>query len=461
MYYILGDVGTSSLSSSLLSLLSSNANAMSIKLPSSSVQAEVNHLFTITMCNFMGTCSSAAHSVYVLSKDVPLADLSISTTQLHTWHRRVDLLYDVNYFDLRSSSSCASDYYQDSNSDMYEYQWAIFDQASGAELTQYTTQAKVPSIYYLPAYTLPAGLVYKLVLSAYEATSSIAASSSVSIYISVGDVVSVIDGGIDSTSIKFGEAYEIYGSESYDNDISPSSTSRQEGLSFLWSCYLQYTPNATASELSCPLIISNITASVAEITLGGSDLEEGSIIRLFLQVPWTSKLSLTPVRHLFNTSPTPQVSSSDGRTHTSYIDLHVVTDYVPTISITYTNSVSDGSGGSGSSFGSTHMKFSASIAWPVSSDLYDNGADMIIRWKHDDEDDIEALSPLSLSLNAMGSTTSHLNLVLPTAFLSLRSLYTFTCRVYDGSTGVVFAASSISVHRNMPPSPGLLYHIIS
>ena len=411
---------------SMTAFLSMHENeALALKIPSTYLNADTMYLFTVYMCNFMSTCMTEQFSVYVSKVELP--PIEISTVFSQTYRRHQNIFFEVPYHDTRTSS-CPSTTFS-TTSDLFVYQWSILQE--GIEKNEYASQSKVPTIYYLPPYTLPSGILFELSLLVYDPTTYQQVVASINIYVEPEGVVSVIAGG-DELSIKSMSTHIFDGSESYDKEISSVPSASLTALSYFWSCTVQFPVYSSV----CPLIFANNTAPMLEADVG--DLSEGTLLRLYLQVTSTDGIA-----RFSKTSTQLQVTQAE----------------VPDILI---NHVYIGSPLHSCTNFPRKLKLNGTIVWPLGYARDDLFAEWNYEDKWNDGNSSEQnyfyhlLTPSLRDLSASTSTSSYLPFVLLTSTLPMQSAYTFTLSLYLSSSSMVITKTSITIYRNTPPSPGAL-----
>ena len=407
-------------------LLDHGEGVLALRIPSTYLHEDTTYLFTVYMCNFMGTCMKKEFPVHVLAVELPPIE-TIFAVLSQTYRRHQSILYEVPYYDTRTSS-CPSRSFT-TTSDSFVYQWSMLQ--SGIEKAEYASQSKIPTVYYLPAYTLPSGTLFELSLVVYDPATNKQVSASVDIYVEPEEVVSVIAGG-NTHIIKSLNSHVFDGGESYDKEVSSPTSTSSATLSYLWYCTVQFPVYSSV----CPLTFVNNAAVKLETNVGF--IAEGTILQLHLQV-----------------------TSTDGseRSHTSSTQLQVTHIEIPDILISQTYSSS-----------SVHLrakfparlKLNGTVVWP---DGYSR-ENMVAEWSYDDEwnegnDDENdylkhLLTPSGRDLSASSETSSYVPFVVLTHALPVQRMYTFTLSLYSASSSSMVAKTSITVYRNTPPSPGTL-----
>ena len=407
---------------SLAAFLSKHGEgALTLNIPSTYLHADTVHFFTVLMCNFMGTCMVEEFSVYVYEVELPPVEISALPSQ--TYQRHQDILFEVPYYDTRTSS-CPSRALS-ATSDSFEYQWSVLQ--SGVEKNEYASQSKVPTMYFLPSYTLPSSVLFELLLVVYDPSTHRQVSTSINIYIEPEEVVSVISGG-DNIFLEADSSYTLDGSKSYDKEIAISSSASSTALSYLWYCVV-LSPEYSSV---CPLLLTDNTASKLEMDVGS--IAQGTILRLYLRV-----------------------TSTDGsaRSHTSSTQLHVVHTKIPNILVNhmFTSNLHR----SRTKF-PARLKLNGTIVWPTGY----SRSDVVAKWKYEDvwndENDVskDVLTPLQEDLSSTTAISNYFPFVLLTDSLPVQNEYTFTLSLYMSTSSLLITKSSITVYRNMPPSPGTL-----
>jgi 16S rRNA C1402 (ribose-2'-O) methylase RsmI len=88
--------------------LAYTAGQSRFKISSTYFVADSVYVFSITLCNFIGQCESAIHSVRVVSES-GLSTTSMPGGTLMTYARSQEVYFRVDYFDGATSSCISSD----------------------------------------------------------------------------------------------------------------------------------------------------------------------------------------------------------------------------------------------------------------------------------------------------------------------------------------------------------------
>ncbi len=421
--------GTSQSVTSLNSYLTSNFVASSpLTLESSYFTAGLAYNFQVTLCNFLGKCSSSNKRVSVVANAVPL--ITISGSSLRTT-KKSDALSIVSKGSM--PSTCSS-------SDTISYTWATY--IGTALQTALTSTGKNPSRFVLSAYSLAVNTMYTMKVTATASSTGTSSSTSVQVYVTPGDVNIVLSKSSSTYSVQRGSSLTIDASSSYDEDIS-SLTGVDAGLQFYWSC-LETSPN----------LISNCTTVFTEEVDTG-DLLSGytSALKLYARDDLLSSADDTVI--------TTQVTltiydSSFSRSDTVAITVYVLPTLSPVISLSYTSSFSDATVLNKINADDT-LTITGTILSPASLSAtmnysLDSATSSLV--------DLSAssLTPIkkfysAASSNATATVTSYVYLALPANVLTAGVSYTFYLSAYLQSPGQS-ASSSITIKVNAEPTPG-------
>ena len=203
------------------------------KIASNLLLRNVTYTFTVTLCNFLNACSSKSLIVKVVSdaKDVPL--VTVYGTSTLTIYRRFPLTVKSNSYTL----DCAGNPSQSNLLITWNLNVLSGDVSqSTINQVQSINAQRIPSIYSLLAYTLPAASSYELNLVVKHTLSGVTSTAKVLVNVLQGSLIPVIGGG-STQSIQLNTVSTIDGSSSYDQD-QVNVKGKAAGLSYRWSCSL-------------------------------------------------------------------------------------------------------------------------------------------------------------------------------------------------------------------------------
>eukprot|EP01039_Chlorochromonas_danica_P010633 gene10633-11785_t len=248
------------------------------RIPSHFLDAGYTYSFQVTLCNFLGSCSSSTRSVEVVGDIIPL--LSIPGGISRTMKRKEGLVIAAQASWPKCSDSIVTP--------SLLYTWSVKNVSSNQTLPDLVSQSKDPSKFSLPANTL------QCCSSSYEVSVRVTAkqspftssSSSVLLMMKQGDVVASISGS-SVRNVRLGGVLFLDASSSYDEDRISASSSKN--LRYVWSC-IQRSPKASdvcsslfadanftstrySSQLTLQALSSpSIEGSKAEVTVAVEDL---------------------------------------------------------------------------------------------------------------------------------------------------------------------------------------------
>jgi hypothetical protein len=178
--------------------------------------------FIVKLCNFLNQCSLGSKQIIVLNDAIP--NVVLPGPSLRSTSRKDALSVSSNAF----VASCNGD-------KVYSgllFKWSI----SSNNLPQLSmiSISKDPSKLLLPTYTLRSNVIYDISLSVTTRGSSMSSSASTKVYVTVGNVFAIIEGGSVRT-MRMGESLVLNGLRSYDED-------KEGDLSYQWSC-IQISPS--------------------------------------------------------------------------------------------------------------------------------------------------------------------------------------------------------------------------
>ena len=369
--------------------------------------------FTVTLCNYLGTCSQSTKYVEVASSVVPV--VTIPGLALRSTKRSAILSIGAK----ASVSACG-----DSTSSIaISYAWTVMRDDTVLSLA---SSSKDPTKLVLPAYSLQANTLYTVIVSA--AADGQSAQSSTQVYVTAGDLIAVVKGGTTSRTVRVGESLSFDASNSYDEDLQ-GVVGTAAGLTFSWSC-TQLQPSLDSS---CAAIFDTARFSATS----GTPLVDLKVISSAIAG------SVAQVELLV---------TSSGRTASSSIAVTIVSPLSPTLTLAANIK-------SGRMNAVQNLQFTGVVSLP--SSLSGN-----ITWSLDELDadvslDSVSLSPLSipvvaksesdLSFNTMRSLTVYLS--IKSNALTVGSSYSFflACSLGPSSSTI----TNMQVTVNSPPTPGV------
>lgn len=189
------------------------------------IPSESPYNFSVTLCNFLGFCSSSTQSMQIVSND-SLSLLILGGTQYRTISPGESLSIQTKVIFTKCS--------QTSNSNNFEYSWKLIKN-NNIEI-DFVNLSHDPSQLLLKSGVLSYGSDYKVEVSVKAVNNDIIYNSSNHILISVksGEIIANIDGGVTERVIRGNSEVVINASDSYDENI--LGTNLESNLKFLWSC---------------------------------------------------------------------------------------------------------------------------------------------------------------------------------------------------------------------------------
>jgi len=300
-----------------------------------------------------------------------------------------------------------------------QYTWSI----SSNSIPQFSilSMSKDPSKLLLPSYSLKSNTIYDISLSVTTEGSSLFSSTRVKVYVIVGNIFAIIEGGGVRT-IRIGESHVLNGLKSYDED--------QEGeLSYHWSC-IQISPsyiNDCYRAFSVDSLISDNTLPSYELTPISSAINVQCMITLTIVDATLTRSSQA-------------------------ISIQILPSLSPVVSLNAPNLAASGIMNAGS-----RLQLVGSLSVPASTGGY-------AQWSIDDNNiDLSTISltkldasiPVDISnSNPFSSTRMYLTLMENSLPLGISLTFTLKGQVQVDSV-ITHTSTSIVVLINAPPTPGL------
>lgn len=248
------------------------------------------YALTLTLCNFLDTCSSDTAFVRVTAAaSAPIVSFLGSPARSMYTYETLGVAVSAYTANCNGSTSAAG----------LSYQWRVF-QYGEYEIAS-TSQSVNPSRFTLARYSLQPNAWYTIhVQVTNKAAVENVADAFASVVVSVrpGHLVSMIAGGAEQT-IRVNDMLELDGSGSLDEDVQDQSGSALDSVSFAWSC-LQLLPVYSAV---CPINLATKDTDRSVGIVDARGLSAGG-------VGAKMRVSLT--------------LTATGRTATSFVDLVVV-----------------------------------------------------------------------------------------------------------------------------------------
>jgi hypothetical protein len=266
-------------------------------VPSATLAKGYTFAIKVTLCNFLGTCGSAVHSVSIAQSEQPVPIVTIAGQVVRTVYRAdaLNLLADAYTQSCSGGKSSAN----------LLYSWTARQLLAGA--TQYTNAtvqfaSQNPAVFKLPAYSLAVGATYTLTVSALSTLSSQRASAVVQVRVLQSDLVAVLRGGSTRYAV-VGEILTLDASGSYDKDY-PSAGLSGVTASYAWSC-LTVAPVISATCAVDVAVAGAGRPSVVNVTSAYTALNTTSVITI--TVSDASRSSTAQVRIIVLQAPSPRL----------------------------------------------------------------------------------------------------------------------------------------------------------
>ena len=367
--------------------------------------------FVVKLCNFLNQCSMGSKQIVVLNYAIP--NVMILGSSLRSGVKKDALLLSSHAF----VASCSGD-------KMYsglQYTWSI----SSNNVPQFgiNSISKDPSKLLLPSYSLKSNTIYDISLSVTTKDSSLFSSTSVKVYVTVGNVFAIIEGG-GARTMRIGESLVLNGLRSYDED-------QEEDLTYEWSC-IQISPsyaNDCNRAFSVDSLLSDNTFPVYELTPISSAINVQCMITLTI------------------------VDATLTRSSQATVSILILPSLSPVVSLNAPNLEASGIMNAGS-----RLQLIGSLSVPSTTGGY-------AQWSIDDNNiDLSAISltPLDASIpvdisnsNPFSSTKMYLTLMENSLPVGISLTFTLTGQIQINSVTTTQTSTSIVVLINAPPTPGL------
>jgi hypothetical protein len=378
-------------------------------LPAYLLNKNVQYVFTVTLCNFLGACAQAIGSTLVVNQVVPFVSLMGSKTQ--TTRRSSSSMFSAVAFTATCDGAQSSNY--------LVYAWAITSNTNSDSSTLLST-SRDPTKFILPAYLLHVATVYTVTVTVTNTQSLKSSQSAVTLAVLRGSIVAIISGG-SAQSFRQSTNFSLSASSSFDEDVHPSSPSQY--LNYEWTCYGQQ-PIYTRS---CPLALGNNNLNTVAGTSGADSLNTVSVISILV----------------FDNN-TDTVSS---RQSTASVSIAVLPTSSPLVFIV-----------SSSAMGTTKITQASNLLITAKANMLGAGN---CTWSVDSsylQLATASLTKFSGILSYQSSTSAlwEVDTALVVAGSMLPSGQTLTFKLTCTVSGAQAASStSITVQVNQPPQPGL------
>jgi hypothetical protein len=379
-------------------------------VPNSLLIKGSSYNFIVTLCNFLNQCSMGSKQIVVLNYVIP--NVVISGPSLRSGTKKDALLVSSHAF----VASCRG-------GKMYsglQYTWSI--SSNGIPQFSILSISKDPSKLLLPSYSLKSNTIYDISVSVTTKGSSLFSSTSVKVYVIVGNTFAIIEGGGVRT-IRIGESHVLNGLKSYDED-------KEGELSYHWSC-IQISPsyiNDCYRAFSVDSLISDNTLSSYELTPISSAINVQCMITLTI------------------------VDATLTRSSQAIVSIQILPSLSPVVSLNAPNLAASGIMNAGS-----RLQLVGSLSVPASTGGY-------AQWSIDDNNidlstisltKLDAFIPVDISnSNPFSSTRMYLTLMENSLPLGISLTFTLKGQIQVDSV-ITHTSTSIVVLINAPPTPGL------
>ena len=246
--------------------------------------------FVITICNFLGSCTSSQKRVVKLESNIPIVSIAGPPTRTYT---RSKALVIRAFASIRNCSG-------DATTSGISYSWSIYKDGILLDLISSSRQLNV---FRLPAYTLPRDYSssYVVKVTVVDDESLMSAAATTTVLLVAGELRAIIGGGSHRT-IRVGELVQLNGSQSYDKDMQ----SANDGLQYLWSCIQTY-PSFSST---CQILAES--RNMSTVDCAGSI--EGAIYIILLKITdVTGRFTQTNVTIAFTPANEAEISLTSSK----------------------------------------------------------------------------------------------------------------------------------------------------
>jgi hypothetical protein len=359
--------------------------------------------FTITLCNFLGTCGKNSIEVAVSNSTYSLSLNILGNTQISIYPKDSLLIQAVGFVQTCGTSIPLT------NDGKTDYKWTLA-YVNGTVLPM-TTISQNKLYFKLNPYSLHPATNYMITLTVRIAQFSLSQTSSASVQVQTDNVVASV---VPSTFTSKPQQYILLDG-TYSTDLNyPRDSSEQFGIRFQWGC-LQVLPVFNASFCSFKFSQSNVLGKNQKLTYSALNATAGreainSTVRIYLTV------------------------SKSGKSNTNYADIKIVS-FVPKKNDVSVSVVSGSSSNFNTQVGLVLMG-QIKVVSPCNS-----------VWSVDDSSIALkniSLTPVSVTMNSLG---------VQSIYLSLRP------NSLPGGSSLTFSLNcaglaQLSISTNSPPLPG-------
>jgi hypothetical protein len=245
-----------------------------ISVPTSLLFAGYAYSFSVTLCTFLGGCSLSSHTVVVSSSgNIPI--VSLNSEKIRNVNRFSPLKLRGDAF----TSQCGGTTSTANLAFSWEMQTYIGDEEGFVVVTDPALQSTAidPRFFVLPAYSIPVGTLYSLILTVRHLESLKYSSTSITLTAVQGDVVAVILGSSE-VGLQNDRELVLDAGDSYDEDnnlavgaeadLLFSFNCKQVFPSFIDACLLDLALfTASSIAISVPQNDESMIGSVHEVSL--------------------------------------------------------------------------------------------------------------------------------------------------------------------------------------------------
>ena len=387
-------------------------------IPSALLPADYSYSFAITLCNFLGKCTTSSKTVIVRSSLVPIISIAGSTSRLMNRNGVLSL------FGTGSLPIC--DGATKSSRDTLLYDWAVYSSPDKSLLPTLRSTSSNPSRFLLPPYSLSTNSLYTVTVTVTTSISKQQASSSVQVFVGQGSIVAAISGS-KMRSMRKGESLTLDAASSYDEDV--STVDAASTLFYSWSC-VQTQPvlSSTCDSIMTLSAVSSKLIITPSESIDTSDQDIGG------------QVSVTVYDSTRTRSATASVSVAILPALSAVISLSsnlVRVKMNPGDGLKLTGTISAPS------------ELSSNVTWSL-----DAATTGLVDLKS------VSLTPLVQTYAASSTSSATLSkrityLALPSSVLPAGVTYTFSLTCTLASPGKT-SSSSISIEVNKAPTPGIL-----
>ena len=274
-------------------------------IPRATLTSGYVYNFQIRLCNFLGGCTTNTHQLTVMEDRVPV--VSILGQQVRTITRASTLLLQGHGFMAECDGS--------STFRNLTYRWTVYQ--NGVVSPSLVSVTADPTKFRLPPYSLIAGNLYEVSITATNSISKLSATAKVQVLVSRMDIVASIAGGVGQ-SIRQGDSLLLDASGSYDDD--KVDRSNKQGLSFAWTCHQQQPKLSLVCGLGMTVSGSKVTLSAAvdplpsigavyavSVTVSDSTRQSKSTVMVTVGAPDAPRITLTNQNAAVKINPSNKV----------------------------------------------------------------------------------------------------------------------------------------------------------